>query len=74
MRKILRDVVETINELVAKGCLFIDLFTDPVKWLDRIQRYLNRLKEQFQCIIRVEIWTEELVDQLYKLISLPTDG
>ncbi|MHA1582813.1 MAG: hypothetical protein ACTSYM_10040 [Candidatus Baldrarchaeia archaeon] len=39
------------------------------KWLKRIENYVEKLKNEFRGIIRIDIWDEDKVNKLYGEIS-----
>lgn len=40
--------------------------TEPMKWFERIDRYVDRLISEFQGILRIEKWYEDKVDKMYQ--------
>jgi hypothetical protein len=40
--------------------------TEPTKWFERIDRYVDRLISEFHGILRLEKWYEDKVDSLYQ--------
>jgi len=40
--------------------------TEPTKWLDRVDRYVDKLIGEFQGVLRIEKWYEDKVDRMYQ--------
>ena len=67
------------NMLVAKPSLAVFVLvekeirkqrgaTSPDMWLKRIQNYAKKIKESYKGIMRIDIWTDEDVDRLFRKI------
>ena len=39
----------------------------PAKWLQRIERYVEKLREEFQGVVRIEKWYEDKIDEMYRM-------
>lgn len=39
--------------------------TSPEKWLKRIENFVDKLKNSFDGVLRIEKWYEEKVDEIY---------
>jgi hypothetical protein len=40
--------------------------SEPTKWFERMDRYVDRLISEFQGILRIEKWYEDKVDRMYQ--------
>ena len=41
--------------------------TDQEKWLERIERFVEKLRENYRGMLRTEVWDEDDVDKLYSM-------
>jgi len=41
---------------------------NPEKWLKKIENFVQRMKNEFNGIVRIAVWYEEDIDRLYKEI------
>ena len=40
--------------------------TEPDKWLERVERYIDKLRTEFRGVLRIERWYENKIDEMYE--------